>query len=167
MKNLLFFSFLVLSLASCMELGFKEPMPIAAQNIASFPENMRGTYVSTSDTGDTVVVEATTVSNGKFRLDDDNVMRAMGKYYVISKREEGRWNLALIKPNGNNAFTLYGFDIADAKKRKTLTRITEVEEVLDAEGGLDYLFIQPTDKQFEKLVRSKCVRKAEKFKKIK
>lgn len=156
---------LCLSLASCMELGFKDAMPLNETDLKEFPADLQGWYVAMTDGKDTIEVMATRVSADRFVLDGKNVMRKFGKYYVCNQNKLGRWNIALIKPTCRG-FSLYSFDIYESKHREIIRKLTNVMEIKDEDGGLDYLLISPTNEEFGRLVKSKAFIKVEKFKRI-
>ncbi len=155
-----------LTMSSCMELGFKEAMPLNGTDITEFPAELQGWYVSINDSKDTMEVKSTSVSEDRFALDGKNVMRKFDKYYVCNQKKLNRWNIALIKETCRG-FSLYSFDIDDSKHREIIRKLTTVTEIKDEDGGLDYLLIAPSDEEFARLVKSNAFVRVEKFKRIK
>lgn len=154
------------AMLSCMELGFREAMPLNGTDIAEFPVELQGWYVSINDSKDTMEVKSTSVSEDRFALDGKNVIRKFGKYYVCNQKKLNRWNIALIKETCRG-FALYSFDIDDSKHREIIRELTSVTEIKDEDGGLDYLLIDPSNEEFSRLVKSKAFVRVEKFRRIK
>lgn len=166
MKKIFLFLLIAGTVAACTDLSFPRPMPDGVADLIEFPVDMRGTFVSKYN-HDTVVVSATEVKGAEIRLDQDHLLRAYKDYLVLNERNGDRWNLVLIRPCNEKSFVVYVFDIRDAKKRRAIGRITEITEVTDGEGGVEYLYVNPTPEQFDKLIGSKCLSRVEKFKRLK
>jgi len=166
MKKLLFFIATITLLTSCLDLRFAQTMPASATAIPAFPENLRGTYVGKHNK-DTMRVSIDSIDVAAIRLGENNVLKPFGKYYVLNTKKNDRWNVAIIKPCGKKTLKLYSFDIADGKKRKALNAISTLQEVYDEEGSVDYVSTNPTDAEFEKMIKSKGLIEIDHFKKIK
>jgi hypothetical protein len=165
-KLIVFSSAIVMLLSSCSELVFKNAMPQNAQNLTAFPEVLQGTFVSTDDVPDTVRVTPTYYGIEQQKLDDENVIRQAGRYYVLNQKKLNGWHVAVIKPNGKNSFSCYLFDTKEDKSRKAISKVTRLEEVLNGDGEVDYLRIAPTDAEFKKLLRSRALIRVQKYKRI-
>ena len=166
MKNTFLLFLLSLVLHSCTELAFKSAMPLNGENLSAFPREMQGTFQSTISSSDTLVITANEVSGNRFRIGENNVVRKCGKYYVCSEKKVDRWVMGFIRLHGKTGFSVYRFDVEDSKKRKSISNITNLEEILDENGGVDYLLVSPTDAEFRRMMRSKAFIRVEKFKRI-
>lgn len=166
MKNVFLLLVLALLFNSCTELAFKTAMPLNGEDLSEFPVEMRGTFRSTLSSSDTLVISAKEVSGDRFHIDENSILRKFGKYYVCSERKTDRWVVGFIRLHGKNGFSVYRFDVEDSKKRKSISDITRVDEILDESGGVDYLLVSPSDTEFRKMMRSRAFIRAEKFKRI-
>ncbi len=167
MKKVIIIIFVAVFMQSCTELAFRNAMPMQGTDIMEFPEEMQGTFLSMLESKDTIVITAKDVSGDKFHIDDHNVLRKFGKYYICNEKKSDRWVIGVIRPQGHRGFTVYRFDVEESKKREAIAGITKVEEVLDESGGVDYLLVSPTDAEFRKMLRSKAFIRAEKFRRVK
>lgn len=166
MKKIIFIFAIAALLTSCLDLRFAQSMPTSAVALNAFPESLRGTYVSKHNK-DTMHVTGDSIDAANIRLGENNVLKPFGKYYVLNSKKNDRWNVAIIKPCGNKVLKLYAFDIADGKKRKALSSISPLVEVYDDEGSVDYVSANPTDAEFEKMLKCKGLVEIDRFKKIK
>lgn len=166
MKNVALLFAITMLFASCLDLRFAQTMPSSASPISEFPEELRGTFVSKHNK-DTLRIRVNSVDSANIRLGEDHVLKSSGKFYILNSRKNNLWNVSVIRPCGNKGFRLYIFDIKDGKKRQTLNNISPLVEVYDEEGSVDYISTNPTDAQFEKMIKSKALVEIDHFKKLK
>lgn len=166
MKKIIFLFSIVVLFSSCLDLRFAQSMPASATALSEFPESLRGTYVSKNNK-DTMHVSNDSIDAANIRLGEDNVLKPFGKYYVLNSKKNDRWNVAIIEPCGKRVLKLYAFDIADGKKRKALNTISPLVEVYDDEGSVDYVSANPTDAEFEKMLKCKGLVEIDRFRRIK
>lgn len=169
MKHNLIYFFIAVSLmlTSCEELGFRQPMPHDTANLTTFPEECVGTFVSESDIKDTLVIYRDSVKDERFILNEDNIMRKYGKYYIVNQRKRDRWTVAALRPRGKKGFDIYWFNIEGEKNKNSLSRVTKTVMVQDLETTKEYMLVDPTSREFDRMLRSRAFQRKDKFRRIK
>lgn len=169
MKHNLIYFFIAVSfmLTSCEELAFRQPMPHDVANLTTFPEECVGTFVSESDNKDTLVIYRDSVKDERFILNEDNIMRKYGKYYIVNQRKRDRWTVAALRPRGKKGFDIYWFNIEGEKNKNSLSRVTKTVMVQDPETNKEYMLVDPTGREFDRMLRSRAFQRKDKFRRIK
>ncbi|MBX7050769.1 MAG: hypothetical protein K1X54_01905 [Flavobacteriales bacterium] len=157
---------LALMLTSCEELAFRQPMPHDAPNLTSFPPECIGTFVSESDPKDTLVIYPDSVKDERFILNDENLMRKYGKYYILNQHKRDRWIVAALRTRGKRGFDIYWFNIEGEKNKNSLSRVTKTVMVQDPETAKEYMLVDPTSSEFNRMLHSRAFQRKDKFRRI-
>lgn len=169
MKTLQFICFAIMMamlMTSCEELAFRQPMPHDAPNLSVFPQECIGTFVSESDPKDTLVIYPDSVKDERFVLNAENLMRKHGKYYILNQHKRDRWIVAAMRPRGKKGFDIYWFNIEGEKNKNSLSRVTKTVLVQDSETGKEYMLVDPTSREFDRMLRSRAFQRKDKFRRI-
>ena len=156
----IFFLWTTIILISCKSIYFKSPQPLDTDMLNEFPESIRGLY--TSGDFDTLKIDEfsfvlgnkdSSIESGESLNTGTATLKLYNNHLVLSIKDESYWNVMLIKYK-KDTLTVFWIDIND-KENYILNRISKITpyRTLKNEKGeiVDYL-INPSKKQFEKLV---------------
>ncbi|MBI1184697.1 hypothetical protein GC194_10520 [bacterium] len=173
-KNLIVFSLLtIFLLVSCEETLYKEPQPGGVKEQKSFPEKIRGTYI-TGD-GDTIVIEEKQVvelkktmisKNSPYVLGDSIKLKKYKHYLFVSYLADNNyWSTILIDYKQKGYLHLYQID-PKSTKIKALKNITKVEEFKDESGKTDFLLLNPSKREWKKIIKEEIPQIIETYRKV-
>ncbi|MFP4556001.1 MAG: hypothetical protein ACLFNU_03925 [Bacteroidales bacterium] len=150
-----------LTLGSCISVRFENPQPIDADRITEFPGYLAGVY--SSEENDTLQIrrqsfkykEDTVDISGKVSA-EEFVLKQLGNFYVLSIQSNDIWDVYLLK-KVNDSINVFSFQFDRDKTDDLLdelNRITQVKQVKDEDGELDYLLVNPTGSEFSMMISS-------------
>lgn len=146
-------------MTSCVEVLFETPQPQGIKAINAFPETMRGSYLTSNN--DTLIIASDQLkdpgaeNDSIMKISEDFVLKKYKGYYIISlKHETGMWEVAIIEPKGKGAFRLFTFDGENEEKMARVKQFTVVATILDEGGKPTQYKLNPTKKDFAKLLKS-------------
>jgi hypothetical protein len=190
--NLLLCIAAFLILTSCNDFYFKNPQPLHGKALKAIPKELIGSYLEIKDSGtgnnhhrDALVI---TENSYDLKVSDDTmgekkmsgtlasgkvVLKKMDDFYVLSQKVENPLNSsrdsvweAYILEYKNNVLTLYNLASEERNlKVDSVKRITSVKE--QQEGDKKYYLINPSNKQFKKLLLNNLYTKVGRFEKVK
>ncbi len=156
-----------LLLSSCVEVEFKHPMPPKGKVLKAIPSEVIDYYTA---------LEKKLTSEDKVRdiREDDfdinaplpeNVVFKEWKsdYYFNQKGENGNWQIYIVKSAPNNSYEVYQLDGTNQTTIDKLKAITKVKEVFSDDGDLDRIIINPSFKEFKKILKSGAFEKVDFF----
>lgn len=171
LKNYFLF-FLIVGLASCSEPLYENSMPIKGQIIQNFPIDLIGTYVNDSNSElDTIMIDkqSLTINNDDvFYLKHDSlhknhaVLKSFKQYFVLNIKADDNWIVIPFKFQNNSidVFTISSFISEDISSEEELSeeKLDEINQITDITintkfGTVDKYTINPTDKEFYKLLK--------------
>ncbi|MDH5396574.1 MAG: hypothetical protein OEX02_00400 [Cyclobacteriaceae bacterium] len=157
MRSIIVFIWITFLFSSCVDLGFDTPQPEGYPDIALFPTEWLGTYISDEDTlvikPYSVLVEKDSVY---FNLNAENlVLRKFQNWYILNLKEPEKdyWTVFCARLKGDK-LTVKVPSI-DEDDKKALEKQFEVNESYNSNGNVDAYIIHPTPKQWKKLLKSK------------
>lgn len=153
-------------LSSCEELAFRQPMPHQVADLKQFPAECVGTFISESDVTDTLIIYPDSVAGDRFMINSDNVIRPFGKYYIVNQRKRDRWTVAAIRPVSRKAFDIYWFNMEGDKNKNAISKITKTAMVQDPETGKDYMLVDPSTREFRRMLKSKAFQRRDRFRRL-
>ncbi|HHH53102.1 MAG TPA: hypothetical protein ENK91_05545 [Bacteroidetes bacterium] len=175
MKSSVFYFFLLLFFASCSPVLF-ETIDFVKDNTLEFiPIELRGKYISSD--GDYLTLSDRILDMGYDSINGKRQMDTLKRgsfeiakfedYYLLCKKDDGFWSIVPLLLNRNKLNVYYIDedeyaennlkDIKDENKKKEiffsrLNKITPVKKIYKESGKIDYYLINPTKKQFKKLL---------------
>lgn len=192
MKRYLFFCIAALMiLTSCNDFYFKNPQPLHGKELKHIPDELIGTYLEkdndnnpsenkepliitrnsyhlkTTDPAVNDMKISGTLASGKVvlkRLDDHYVLSQKVKNPLNSDRDSV-WEVYVLEYR-NDVLTLYNLASEQREpKVDSVKKITNVKE--QNENNEKYYLINPSNKQFKKLLINNLYKKVGEFKKVK
>lgn len=162
MRNFVALLVLFLSLQSCNSILFTSAQPEDNPVLKEFPPNLIGTFVS--EDIDTLVVKSTSFI---FRGGDpvqlsgditpkDCALKKMDDWYVISLQEEEEWEVFPLKVESDDKFSVYFIDLKEDEEKDIIADLQKdlkVKEIYTRDGSFDHYLINPTKKQFKRLLK--------------
>ena len=190
-NNILFLLIVLMLLSSCNDFYFKNPQPLHGKELKAIPDELIGTYMEkeadtvkhvnedpliitrnsyhlkTSDPGAQDMKLSGTLQKGKV------VLKKLDDFYVLSQKvpnpinssRDSVWEVYVLEYR-NNQLNLYNLaSEGQEPKIDSIKEITSVKE--EKEGNEKYYLINPSNKQFKKLLINNLYRKEGEFNKIK
>jgi len=186
MKNLnLILLLLLFYITSCTDVKFETSQPKDGKELDIIPKSMRGVYIADKDY-DTLKVYDKSFHLGNNAsafyvvdkiLDKSNVvLKPYNDYFVLSLKNNGYWESVLIKQKDNKLIT-NTFNLITKSMSLTngsgdsllniLKEITKVKEIFKKDSTVYYLLINPTNEEFNKIVKKGFFKDTIVFTKIK
>ena len=101
MRNLIFLSAVVLTMASCTNVSFVSPQPEFVEPLTEIPEKFQGRFVfsaASDDTNEDVNIITTTTINGMDISPDSVVVKTRGNYFYLNFLDaKGNYELYVYK----------------------------------------------------------------------
>lgn len=157
-SRLLLLAFASLSFASCTEVVFDGPQPPHRWDKRKFPKSWVGTW---AQDGDTLIIEPQriTVTEEEISviLDDNNHLRSISGYFVLSARteEEGKFVVWLAQRNGD-VLTVYQMDPKDENQLQIWGDVlgADISTTKNAKGKVSsYLLAPENNAAFRELIK--------------
>lgn len=173
-----FFYFLMLLCLSCSEVRFETPQPQDSQDLLFFPDALIGQYDGGHD--DTLTITRNSLQyadNSKQLLTSDKVcLRKKRSTYFLSTKEilvdvgySNHWEVFPLDLKDDTLMIRF-FSVYDHIKGEhfllELKKLLEVNEVLGADGNVEYYLVDPTIAQFDTIATNPFYTGVEKFVKI-
>ena len=159
--------FVFLAFTSCVEVEFKSPMPSKGEKLDKLPEDLISYFMS---------LDKDSAGNSKLNLDEINsdfdwneplpedvILKKWKHKYFLNQKGDNYWQIIMIKPEANKSFGVYHLDGNEPKVIDELISITKVEEFFDKDGDLDRVVLDPSLKEFKKIIKSNAFEKIELF----
>lgn len=170
----------ILLISSCSEVRFSQPQPLNGKEVEKFPNEFIGKYLGSE--GDTLVVTANCfhfADDEVKKLCSDRVMlKRKGDLHIISckevlmageRMERKGWEVLPFELIDDSLIVYFLNTTNEENSTSTISsleNILEVEKIFNAEGKIEYYYIDPSIKEFEKILSSQCFSVAEKFVRI-
>lgn len=175
MRNFAAVLVLFLGLQSCNSILFTSAQPEADPVLKEFPQNMLGTFVS--EDIDTLVVESTSFifrGGDPVQLSGDITpkgcaLKKMDDWYIISLQDEEEWEVFPVKVQGNDNFSVFFIDMKEDEENKIIADLEKdlkVEKVYNEDGSFDHYLINPSKKQFKRLLKKNIFSEEMSFKRV-
>jgi hypothetical protein len=161
MKGLLVFTGIILILASCSEISYKEPQPTGVKMLSQIPAKLQGNYrIEENGEADTLVVMATGYRIGQddvAQLSDSLVLKYYKGYYFFNIRDKFSWYLRIVKLQKNGDLLYLEMDDipeSEGEREAFLKHLREVVPVIITEGdNKTYYVIDPAPKKLLELIK--------------
>lgn len=156
-SRLLLLAFVGISFASCTEVVFDGPQPPHRWDKRKFPKSWVGTW---AQDGDTLIIEPQriTVTEEEISviLDDNNHLRSISGYFVLSAKteEEGKFVVFVAKRN-RDVLTVYQMDPKDKNQLKIWGNVlgADISTTKNAKGEVSsYLLAPENNAAFRELI---------------
>lgn len=158
---------LIASLSSCISVEFTQPQPYWCANLTGFPVKMQGHFYNNEN--DTVEIGSNyykLISTDKNSILDSNtknteqlsdslLFKSYKKIYFLNSKTNGNWRVSMVKINRNHSITVYNAISSEEKLIKKLKNIKDKTILKDETGKIKRVILNPSEKEFKKLVRSK------------
>jgi len=153
--------------SSCVEVEFKHPMPPKGKVLEIIPSEVID-YFTDLEKNSTSEDKIRDISNGDFDINaplpEDVIFKEWkGDYYFNQKEDNGYWQIYIVKPSPNNSYEVYQLDGTNQTTINKLKSITKVEEVFSDDGDLDHIILDPSFKEFKKILKSGAFEKVDFF----
>jgi hypothetical protein len=165
---------ILLTLASCKEISFREPQPKGKRALKEIPRDLRGEYllVDEDDNRDTVIVTATGYlirsDSTQGILGDSLVLKKFKGYYFFNDNEDPEWLLRVVKVEKNGDLSYLFMDPGEKTFDQYLLELNEEIKIDSSELNGEKLYqIDPTPRQLYSLMRKGFFRKSLTMKKLK
>ena len=146
---------LLVMLSSCVEVGFKHTQPSKANNLSEIPKEMIDFYANKkSDSASGGINDLYNSDDFDTSLSETTILKKWKGKYFLNQKEDGLWHVFMIVPVSNDKFETYQLDGGNENTVELLKRITEVEEVFSDDGELESLILDPTNREFKKIIKS-------------
>jgi len=161
MKGLFIFTGIILILASCSEISYKEPQPTGVKMLSQIPAKLQGNYrIEENGEADTLVVLATGYRIGKddvAQLSDSLVLKYYKGYYFFNIRDKFSWYLRVVQLQKNGDLLYLAMsDIPEqeSEREKFLKHLREAIPVIETEAdNKTYYVIDPSPKKLLELIK--------------
>ncbi|WP_324721305.1 hypothetical protein [Salinimicrobium sp. HB62] len=172
MKTLTTFLLLAVLLSSCTAVKFANPQPKGSAALDEFPQKILGTF--TSDESDTLRIMKTSFrfSDGKevgFEADlsaENTILKLHKRTYILNLKDNGSWDVFPMKLSANK-ITLYFADLTSKTEALLKAKHPEtVREIKTEDGKFDHYLIDPSAKEFERLLKKKLFADKVEFKRL-
>lgn len=156
MKKLILSIMTLVGFLSCTTVRFENPQPVDSQQLAEFPLQMQGLFISEED--DTLEVSTYKFSyrNGEDMnitgdlLSQETVLKEFGDYYILNIKDEGVWDVFPLKVRKNRLIAYYSSLESDVEDlMEELKKTSVVKEIPDTNDQLGYYLVSPSKKEFE------------------
>lgn len=188
-KTILYLITVFMIMTSCHDFYFKSPQPQRGKELKVIPDELIGTYYEKSDTlengekGDPLIItknsyDLKTTDRGKSEMKVSGtlspgkvVLKKLDDFYVLSQKVENPlnsshdsvWEVYVLKHN-NNELILYNLASEEREpKVDSVKGITRVQE--ETEGSDKIYLLNPSHKQFKKLLSNDLFVKVGEFEK--
>ena len=182
MKNvILIFTVLLGCLSSCSNVLFETSQPKDVNELEIIPKSLIGVYIGNNDRDTLRIYDKSfhysdKISNG-FDINDTLkknkvVLKPFKEYFILSlsdNHNHDSWTVFLVKQKENKLF-LTSLSTETSNKDsiiKKLKEITNVKEAKNNNGKADYIILNPTIDEFEKIIKSGLFTEVAEFTKIK
>ena len=175
MKKLILFWVLLL-IIGCdgKEIYFEQPQPANSEMENIFPKALQGKYiVDGRSKNDSIkfhlIINELTYYSGaddgssgeKGQLSDSLILKKHKSHYILNYKEEEGWHAIVISTQNIDKFSAHliggAMDAYEVEEIEKLKKTTKVKEVLYSSGNVDYYLINPTPKEFKKMVKKKIM----------
>jgi hypothetical protein len=167
-------------LTACISVEFKKPQPQKGKKLTEFPKELIGTYLNSDN--DTITIarayfKATSLTielnnnskpAEKIDLSENIFLKKMDKTYILNMKDDknkSNWSVIIINKS-TNGLVIDTFNADDKDFLTNLKTITDVEEVRDEEGKLKKIILDPTEKEFKKILATPSLFEKSDLKKI-
>lgn len=164
-RNFIILLFIV-SLSSCISVEFTQPQPGWCDNLAEFPKEMQGHFYS--DENDTIEIGNNyyqlistdhhsmldSPTKNKEQLSDSLLFKSYKKIYFLNSKTNGNWRVSIIKINKNQRITVYTSISSEEKLIKKIKIIKDKTFIKDETGKIKRVILNPSEKEFKKLIKS-------------
>ncbi len=170
MKRFIFLSFISFLLTSCSTVVFEKAMPAKGKQLKTFPKEMQGVYLTPDSTK--LEITATTAKEIKetntptislidIDLAQKDVLKKKDNIYYLNMEDNGMYFVIMFE-HFDNKLEVYSI-VLDEKKTgkseeeiiKEIKKITKVKahKQEDALGNSTVYILNPSQKEFEKLIQ--------------
>lgn len=188
-RYLLFCIAAFMILTSCNDFYFKNPQPLHGKELKQIPNELIGTYME-KDRDSSAKKEPLIITRNSYNLkssdpSDNNmkiagtiahnkvVLKRLDDHYVLSQKVANPLNSSLdsvwevyILEYKNDRLTLY--NLASEERQPKIDSVKEITPVKEhKEGNEKYYLINPSNKQFKKLLINNLYKKVGEFEKVK
>ena len=167
-------------LTACISVEFKNPQPKKGKKLTEFPSDLIGTYLNSDN--DTITIannyfkaaSLTIESNNNSKpsdtinLSENTFLKRIDKTYLLNMKdlkENNNWIIIVINKS-TNGLMIDTFNADDKDFLNNLKTITKTEEVRDEEGKLKKIILDPTEKEFKKILATPSLFEKSELKKI-
>lgn len=179
MKKLILLLATALVLTSCSAVKFEEPQPASAASIPEFPAKMLGTYIS--EENDTLYIEK---KHFKYLVKEEghgdegsvegelaphsSVLKKVRNTYILNLKDEQGWDVFPFKIFRNKMILYYeAMDTESEQLILNLQKTSNVQEIKTEDGKFDHYLINPSAKEFRKLLKKNLFSEKIVFRKVK
>lgn len=188
-RYLLFCIAAFMILTSCNDFYFKNPQPLHGKELKQIPDELIGTYME-KDRDSNAKKEPLIITKNSYNLKSSDpsvnemkisgtlasgkvVLKRLDDHYVLSQKvanplNSGRdsvWEVYVLEYR-NDVLTLY--NLASEERELKVDSVKEITPVKEhKEGNEKYYLINPSNKQFKKLLINNLYKKVGEFEKVK
>lgn len=180
-----------LALISCNAFLFKNPQPQRGKALKAIPDELIGTYLENQNEENIINIKGPlTITRNSFcwemsdSVNDDEemvgilspdkmVLKKLNEYYVMSLKVENPadqdqdsvWDVYLVKYHDKQLF-LYNMDNAEVHSQK-VDSVKNITPVTQGEGRITHYFLDPSMREFKKLIADSLFVKVARLEKVK
>lgn len=173
MKKASLLILLILSLSSCTQVLFMQPVPIEVAALESIPNELKGVFKVKKEK-DTLFILDREIRLGQEKPmkmngseNGDFILKPYKKGYVANILEDSVYQLIYLLPKGKKTLLLYLPDIDDDKKLAVYAKMAS--KIIPKEGTKEpeKYFVQPGPGIMDEIMSKKLLTKPTKMKRIK
>lgn len=190
-KNILYLIAVMMIMTSCNDFYFKNPQPQRGKELKAIPDELIGTFMEKkSDQNNNPSKDPLIITRNSYLWEDSDskgnkekisgtlssgkvVLKKLDNYYVLSQKVENPINTAndsvwevYVLEYQNNQLLLY--NLSSEERRPKVDSVKHITPVIEEkEGDSKYYLINPSRKQFKKLLDNDLFKKTGEFEKVK
>lgn len=145
---------LIVLLSSCVEVGFRSPQPSKGSSLGEIPSEIIAFYSDIKADSSSNLNDLYDMDELDEPLDENTILKKWKGKYFLNEREDSLWHVIMVVPAGNGRFETYRIDGGNENTVKKLKEITDVIEIKDEDGDLDKLILDPSSREFKKIIKS-------------
>jgi hypothetical protein len=190
-RNLLYYITVFILFTSCNDFYFKNPQPLHGKELKQIPEELVGTYLEKGkDNKDTTKKEPLIITRNSYNLKSSDpsvndlkisgtlshgkvVLKRLDDHYVLNQKVENPlnssqdsvWEVYILEYR-NDLLTIY--NLASEERQPKIDSVKAITPVKEHKQGAEkYYLINPSNKQFKKLLINNLYKEAGQFEKVK
>lgn len=172
MKRLILLFATATNLISCTSVKFETSQPEGATSLSQFPPEIIGLYTSGEQDTLRILTNSFSYSDGK-EIDinaelsaSTAVLKKVNKHYILSLKDNGSWDVFPLKVS-RNGLTVFYADL-DGRTEQVLNvgDSVAVKEIRTDDDQFDHYLVNPSPKEFKRLLRKKLFSEMVKFQRL-
>lgn len=139
---------------ACTDVRFKEPMPLKGEQLTLMPDDLVD-FIKSMDPEKFEKIPDIDKDLEMRKVPDDMVLKKWKGAYFLNYKVDSLWVILLLKQQKEGKdFLTYQLMGKNKETVAMLKEITDVKEHYSETGKLEYIELNPTQKEFKKIYKS-------------